>query len=149
MSEVTYQEATTEWLPRWRLARTTVVTALTWVLTLPFLARLLRWHRDKLAWVHSVLGAFGGLVWGRIGWVGVRRYGFSNEDAFLAGGLAGIVTPTATLLLRRLGWREDRDHDQAARGSYLLGWLWGFLAGGIVAAAGAVIARVGRSRLAE
>jgi len=147
MTEMTDQEMDGDWLQRWRLARTTAVTASAWVLTLPFLARLLRWRQDKLAWVHNVLGAASGLVWGRIGWVGVRRYGFSNEDAFLAGGLAGVVTPTFTLLLRRLGWSEHPADSPAERGAQVIGWLWGFLAGGLVAAAGAMIARIGRARI--
>jgi hypothetical protein len=135
-----------DWLNRWRLARPTVATALTWVVTLPVLTRLLRWHRGNVTQAEDVLAALSGLVWGRIGWQGVRRYGFSTEDAFLAGGLAGAVTPTFTLTLRRLGWPGEFDGQRPRLSHYPLAWLWGFLAGGLVAAAGAVLARIGRPR---
>jgi hypothetical protein len=100
--------------------------------------------------VNKILGPICGLVWGRIGWVGVRRYGFSTEDAFLAGGLAGAVAPTFELTLRRLGWPPGPPAEAevgAARPpliSYPLAWFWGFLFGGLIAALGAVVARLGR-----
>lgn len=133
-----------DWLCRWRLARTTVATALAWVVTLPLLTRLLRWHRGNVTRAEDVLAAASGLVWGRIGWLGVRRYNFSNEDAFLAGGLAGAVTPTLTLTLRRLSWPARFEGARPELIHYPFAWLWGFVAGGLVAAAGAVLARLGR-----
>jgi hypothetical protein len=144
MTEVGNRAVEQEWLPRWRLARGTVAAAMTWILTLPLLARLLRWHRNQGLPGQDVFAALSGLVWGRIGWIGVRRYGFSNEDAFLAGGLAGAVTPTVTLTLRRLGWGADLDGERPRFSSYPFAWLSGFLAGGLVAAAGAILARIGR-----
>ncbi len=146
MAEATNRNAGEDWLQRWRASRATIAAVLTSIVTLPMLARLLRWRRDSVAWMQDVLGAFSGLVWGRIGWIGVRRYGFSNEDAFLAGGLAGAVTPAVTSILRHLGWTADFDGDRSRPGSGLLAWLWGFLAGGAVAAAGALVARIGRPR---
>ncbi len=150
MTELTYERDTQEWLRRWRLARTTVVAALSWIVTLPVLARLMHWRRQTATWVQSVLGAVSGLVWGRIGWIGVRRYGFSNEDAFLAGGLAGIVAPTLELTLRRLGWPPVRgeapgvSEGRPSLLAYPFAWLWGFLFGGLTAALGAIVARLGR-----
>ena len=94
------------WLLRWRASREAVFPALGWIVTLPVLASLLRWRRTTAAWIQNILGPISGLVWGRIGWIGVRRYGFSNEDAFLAGGLAGAVAPTVAKivgLVRRPG----------------------------------------------
>jgi hypothetical protein len=134
----------------WRVARATVVTALSWVLTLPVLAQMMRWSRETATRVQTFLGPVSGLVWGRIGWVGVRRYGFSNEDAFLAGGLAGAVAPTIELTLRRLGWPPGpkRGGDIGAERppliAYPWAWFWGFLFGGLVAALGAIVARIGR-----
>jgi hypothetical protein len=140
----------TEWTRRWRVARGTVVTSLSWTLALPVLARLLRWSRRTATHVQNVVGPISGLVWGRIGWVGVRRYGFSNEDAFLAGGLAGAVAPTIELTLRLVGWPPGRSGN-AELGSerprliaYPFAWFWGFLFGGLVAALGAAVARLGR-----
>ena len=100
--------------------------------------------------VQNILGFVSGLVWGRIGWIGVRRYGFSTEDAFLAGGLAGAVAPTIELTLRRLGWPPgpgDRGEIGAGRPpliAYPVAWLWGFAFGGLLAVVGAVLARLGR-----
>jgi hypothetical protein len=139
-----------DWTRRWQVARATVVTASGWILALPLLARLMDWHRRTVAWVQNILGLISGLVWGRIGWVGVRRYGFSNEDAFLAGGLAGVVAPTFELTLRRLGWppgariRGDAGAGRPSLIAYPFAWFWGFLFGGVVAALGAVVARMGR-----
>ncbi|MGD8794386.1 MAG: hypothetical protein PVF47_17685 [Anaerolineae bacterium] len=144
----TTQHYSGEWLRRWRVARTTVVAASSWILTLPALARLMRWHRSTVTWVQNILGPISGLVWGRIGWVGVRHYDFSNEDAFLAGGLAGAVAPTVELTLRRLGWPPGagaRAPIEARRPpliAYPLAWFWGFLFGGTMAALGAVVARL-------
>jgi hypothetical protein len=139
-----------EWVRRWRVARATVVTAASWILALPVLARLMNWRRRTVTWVQNVVGPISGLVWGRIGWVGVRRYGFSTEDAFLAGGLAGAVAPTVELTLRRLGWppgRRPQGDIGAGRpplAAYPLAWMWGFLFGGLVAMLGAIAARWGR-----
>jgi hypothetical protein len=144
------QDPAYEWTRRWRVARATVVTAFSWILTLPVLARLLRWSRQTATWVQNILGPISGLVWGRIGWVGVRRYGFSNEDAFLAGGLAGAVAPTIELTLRRLGWppgprdSSDLGAERPPLIAYPFAWFWGFLFGGLVAAMGAVLARLSR-----
>jgi hypothetical protein len=150
MAEMRRQGLGPDWTRRWQVARSTVVTASGWILALPLLARLMRWHRGTVAWVQNILGPISGLVWGRIGWEGVRRYGFSNEDAFLAGGLAGVVAPTFELTLRRLGWppgartRGDVGADRPSLITYALAWFWGFLFGGLVAALGAVVARMGR-----
>jgi hypothetical protein len=141
-----------EWTRRWRVARTTVIAAAGWILALPVLARLMRWHRRTATRVQNILGPISGLVWGRIGWVGVRRYDFSTEDAFLAGGLAGAVAPTVELTMRRLGWPPGSRTEtelQAERPplvAYPLAWFWGFLFGGLFAALGAVVARLGRNR---
>ena len=137
---------------RWRVARTTVVTALGWILALPVLARLMRWSRDTATLVQNIVGPVSGLVWGRIGWVGVRRYGFSTEDAFVAGGLAGAMAPTIEMTLRRLGWPpgpESEGEVGAGRPpliAYPFAWFWGFLFGGLLAVLGATVARMGRDR---
>lgn len=137
-----------EWLARWRVARATVVAASSWILTLPVLARLLNWRRHTATWIQNILGPVSGIIWGRIGWVGVRRYGFSNEDAFLAGGLAGAVAPTVELTLRRLGWPPGSEVQSEVAGerppltAYPLVWFWGFVFGGLVAALGAIAARL-------
>lgn len=150
MTDVVEPDAAQEWARRWQVARTTVVTAASWILALPLLARLMNWGRRTTTWVQSILGPISGLVWGRIGWVGVRRYGFSTEDAFLAGGLAGAVAPTVELTLRRLGWPPGHRLPGAVATErppltvYPFAWLWGFLFGGLVAALGAVVARLGR-----
>lgn len=150
MEDMVRQGPDREWAWRWRLARTTVIAAASWILALPMLARLMHWHRRTVTWVQNILGPVSGLVWGRIGWVGVRRYGFSTEDAFLAGGLAGAVTPTFELTLRRLGWPLGRGTGNDIGGerppliAYPFAWLWGFLFGGLIAALGAVVARLGR-----
>ncbi|MCL7453379.1 MAG: hypothetical protein M8467_10055, partial [Anaerolineae bacterium] len=94
MQEIMRRDVGDEWLSRWRLARATVMAASSWILALPVLARLMNWRRRTAAWVQNIIGPLSGLIWGRIGWIGVRRYGFSNEDAFLAGGLAGAMAPT-------------------------------------------------------
>ena len=139
-----------DWIRRWRVAREAILAALSWILTLPVLARLMRWHRQTATWVQNLLGPISGLVWGRIGWVGVRRYGFTTEDAFLAGGLAGAVAPTIELTLRRLGWPPGPSAETELRVerppliAFPFAWLWGFLFGGLVAALGAVVARIGR-----
>jgi hypothetical protein len=139
-----------EWIRRWRVAREAVAAASTWILTLPVLARLMRWRRRTATWVQNILGPITGLIWGRIGWIGVRRYGFSNEDAFLAGGLAGAVAPTLELTLRLLGWppgrptRSDVDGGRPPLIAYPFAWFWGFLFGGLIAALGAVVARMGQ-----
>jgi hypothetical protein len=127
-----------------------VIAAASWILALPVLARLMRWHRHTVTWVQNILGPVSGLVWGRIGWVGVRRYGFSTEDAFLAGGLAGAVAPTVELTMRRLGWppgslaETDLQAERPPLVAYPFAWFWGFLFGGLLAALGAVVARMGR-----
>ncbi len=136
------------WLPRWRLARETVITTLSWIVALPTMARLLRWHRHNLTGAQNALGALSGLIWGRIGWIGVKRYGFSNEDAFLAGGLAGAVTPTLTLILRHLGWGAHLNGKRPPLSVYPTIWLRGFVLGGFMAAAGALLARLTRPKLA-
>jgi hypothetical protein len=136
------------WLPRWRMARPTVFTTLSWILALPIVARTLRWHRQNLSDAQNALGALSGLIWGRIGWMGVKRYGFSNEDAFLAGGLAGAVAPTVTLTLRRLGWGSRLNGNRPSLSVYPAVWLRGFILGGFMAAAGALLARLTRPRLA-
>ena len=136
------------WLPRWRLARETIVTTLSWIIALPTIARLMRWHRNNLTGAQNALGALSGLIWGRIGWIGVKRYGFSNEDAFLAGGLAGAVAPTLTLTLRRLGWGERLNGRRPPLSLYPTVWLRGFMLGGLVAATGALLARLTRTKLA-
>ena len=136
------------WAMRWQVARMTVVTAFGWIFALPLLATLLHWHRRTATWVQNVLGPVSGVIWGRIGWVGVRRHGFRSEDAFLAGGLAGALAPTLELTLRRLGWppgaaeRDSRSDDRPSPFiEYPLTWLWGFLFGGLLAALGALAAR--------
>ena len=134
------------WLPRWRLARPTVLTVLGWIVALPVMARLLRWPRHSITAAQNALGALSGLIWGRIGWIGVRRYGFSNEDAFLAGGLAGAMAPTLTLTLRRLGWGAHLDGKPPRLSVYPAAWVQGFVLGGFMAAAGALLARLTRSR---
>jgi len=150
MTEMMTQEPVIEWGSRWRVARATVVTSLSWILTLPVLARLMRWPRQTATTVQNILGPISGLVWGRIGWVGVRRYGFSNEDAFLAGGLAGAVAPTVELTLRRLGWPPGPEADSALEAerpplnAYPFAWFWGFLFGGLLATLGAIVARMGQ-----
>ena len=150
MMEMIGHDPRLEWSQRWRVARTTVVAALGWILALPVLARLMRWSRLTVTWAQNILGPASGLVWGRIGWVGVRHYGFSNEDAFLAGGLAGAVAPTIELTLRRLGWppgpREGLEvgGERPSLAAYPFAWFWGFLVGGLLAALGAVVARLGR-----
>ena len=151
MIDVQERDPLWHWLLRWRASREAVFPALGWIVTLPVLASLLRWRRTTAAWIQNILGPVSGLVWGRIGWVGVRRYGFSNEDAFLAGGLAGAVTPTVELTLRRLGWPPGNPQPEAEVGgerpdlsAYPFAWLWGFLIGGAIAALGAIVARVGQ-----
>ena len=152
MTEMIGRDPALAWGRRWQVARATVVTAFSWILALPVLARLMRWSRRTVTWIQNILGAITGLVWGRIGWIGVRRYGFSNEDAFLAGGLAGMVAPTIELTLRRLGWPPGPEADSdvgAGRPpliAYPWAWFWGFLFGGLMAALGAVLARVSRER---
>jgi hypothetical protein len=152
MMDMMEQDLSRDWLRRWRVARTTVVAAMGWILTLPVLARLMHWRHRTAAWVQNILGPVSGLVWGRIGWVGVRRYGFSNEDAFLAGGLAGAVAPTFELTLRRLGWPPGPEPEIGAEIgadrppliAYPFAWFWGFVFGGLLAALGAVVARLGK-----
>ena len=146
MTDTNGQVATQEWLRRWRVARVTVATVLSWIIALPLLERFTNWRRGKTAWIQDLLGAFTGLIWGRIGWVGVRRYGFSNEDAFLAGGLAGAVAPTLTLTLNRLGWLARLNGGRPRLSVYPFAWLRGFLLGGLVAVVGAIVARFGRPR---
>ncbi|MGD9146223.1 MAG: hypothetical protein PVI80_11715 [Anaerolineae bacterium] len=150
MTETRGQEPVLEWTRRWRVARTTVIAAAGWILALPVLARLMRWHRRTATWVQNILGPISGLVWGRIGWVGVRRYDFSTEDAFMAGGLAGAVAPTVELTMRRLGWPPGSQAETELQAeppplvAYPFAWFWGFLFGGLLAALGAVVARIGR-----
>lgn len=141
-------DAVQGWLPRWRLARETIITTLSWIIALPTVARLMRWHRHNLTGAQNALGALSGLIWGRIGWIGVKRYGFSNEDAFLAGGLAGAVAPTLTLTLRRLGWGARLNDTRPPLSLYPTVWLRGFVLGGFMAAAGALLARLIRPKLA-
>ncbi|MBN1657669.1 MAG: hypothetical protein JXA93_04675 [Anaerolineae bacterium] len=150
MVEMTRPDSSLEWLRRWRLARAATAAAAGWILTLPILARLMRWREQTVTWVQNILGPISGLVWGRIGWIGVRRHGFSNEDAFLAGGLAGMLAPTLELTLRRMGWppiSEEAPGVGEVRPpliAYPFAWLWGFLIGGVVAAVGAALARLRR-----
>ena len=138
-----------EWVSRWRVARTTVLAAAAWILALPALAQLMHWGYRTATWAQNILAAVSGLVWGRIGWIGVRRHGFSAEDAFLAGGLAGVVAPTFELTLRRLGWppgtatQADAGADRPSLVAYPFAWFWGFFIGGLVAALGALVARLG------
>jgi hypothetical protein len=136
------------WLPRWRLARQTTVTTLGWIIALPAIARAMRWHRQNMTAVQNALGALSGLTWGRIGWIGVKRYHFSNEDAFLAGGLAGALAPTVTLILRHLGWGKRLNDDRPPLSIYPTVWLRGFMLGGLTAAIGALLARLTRPKLA-
>jgi hypothetical protein len=150
MSEIGERASVAEWVWRWRVARTTILAAAGWILALPVLARVMRWGRRTATWAQSLLGAISGIVWGRIGWVGVRRYGFGAEDAFLAGGLAGVVAPTFELTLRRLGWPPGPRNeigigaDRPSLMAYPFAWFWGFFFGGLVAVLGAVAARLGR-----
>lgn len=148
MTDFVVQEPCLDWAQRWRLARTTVLTSASWILTLPTLARLMRWSQQTAVRVQSIAGAISGLVWGRIGWVGVRRYGFSQEDVFLAGGLAGMIAPTLELILRRLGWPPGPEPLSGAERPSLsilpLAWFWGFVFGGMVASLGSFLARRGR-----
>lgn len=154
MTNTTGQLLAPVWSTRWRVSREAVLAAAGWILALPALAQLLRWRRRTATWVQNILGPISGLVWGRIGWVGARRYGFSAEDAFLTGGLAGAILPTLELTLRRLGWppghqaRADLGAeiggDRPSLAAYPLAWFWGFLFGGLIAALGAVVARLGR-----
>jgi hypothetical protein len=152
MEEVMRYELEPEWIRRWRVARAAVATASTWILALPLLARMMNWHRRTVTWVQNIVGPVSGLIWGRIGWVGVRHYGFSKEDAFLAGGLAGIVAPTVELTLRLLGWPPGRHRmrdvstERPPLLAYPLAWFWGFLFGGAVASVGAALARLGQKR---
>lgn len=149
MSEIRENGAVPEWLRRWRVTRTTILAAAGWILALPTLAHLMRWGRRTATWAQSILGAIGGVVWGRIGRIGVRRHGFSAEDAFLAGGLAGVVAPTLELTLRSLGWppglrtETELGTDRPSLKAYPFAWFWGFLFGGLLAALGAVAARLG------
>jgi hypothetical protein len=150
MAKIGRKDPGLEWVRRWRVARTTVITAASWILALPLLARLMRWHRHTATRVQNILGPVSGLVWGRIGWVGVRRHGFSTEDAFLAGGLAGAVTPTVELTLRRLGWPPgaqpgaELETTRPPLIAYPFAWFWGFLFGGLIAALGAIVAQMGK-----
>jgi hypothetical protein len=150
MTEMMAQEPIIAWGSRWRVARATVMTSLSWILTLPLLARLMHWPRRTATTVQNILGPISGLVWGRIGWVGVRKYDFSNEDAFLAGGLAGAAAPTIELTLRRLGWPPGPETDETLQleplpmNAYPFALLWGFLFGGLLATLGAIVARIGR-----
>ena len=150
MTDTTGQLMAPAWGTRWRVGREAVLAAAGWLLALPALAQLMRWRRRTATWIQNILGPISGLVWGRIGWVGVRRYGFSAEDAFLAGGLAGAILPTLELTLRRLGWppgrqaRTEVGADRPSLAAYPFAWFWGFLFGGLVAALGAVVARLGR-----
>jgi hypothetical protein len=150
MSESGEHASSLEWVRRWRVARTTILAAAGWILALPALAHLLHWGQRTATWAQNILGAISGLAWGRVGWVGVRRYGFSAEDAFLAGGLAGVVAPTFELTLRRLGWPPGtRVQAEVGAGrpslmAYPFAWFWGFFFGGLVAALGAMVARLGR-----
>jgi hypothetical protein len=150
MDLITGQASDREWLRRWQAARTTLVAASSWILALPVLARLMNWHQRTVTWVQNVAGPLSGLVWGRIGWIGARHYGLSNEDAFLAGGLAGVVAPTLSLTLQRLGWppgsrrKGTTTDEQPPLFAYPLAWFWGFLFGGLIAALGAIAARLSR-----
>ena len=69
---------------------------------------------------------------------------------FLAGGLAGVATPTVELTLRRLGWppgppgKPDVGAGPPPLSAYPFAWIWGFLIGGTFATLGAVLARMGR-----
>lgn len=150
MTELIVQEPSLEWARRWRVARGTVLTSVSWILTLPTLARFMRWSRHTALRVQGIAGTISGLVWGRIGWVGVRRYGFGPEDVFLAGGLAGMITPTLELILRHLGWPpgpEPEPLENVERPSLSVlprTWFWGFVFGGLVASVGALLARRGR-----
>jgi hypothetical protein len=150
MAEIREHASTQEWAGRWRVARTTILAAAAWILALPALAQLMHWGQRTAIWVQGILGAISGLVWGRIGWIGVRRHGFSAEDAFLAGGLAGVVAPTFELTLRRLGWppgteaQAEFGADRPSLMAYPFAWFWGFFFGGLVAALGAIVARLGR-----
>lgn len=150
MSYILERGAEPEWIRRWRVARTTVLAAAGWILALPALAHLLHWGRRTATWAQNILGAVSGLVWGRIGWIGARRYGFSAEDAFLAGGLAGVVAPTVEITLRRLGWppgaggEPELGAERPSLLAYPFAWFWGFFFGGVLAALGAMVARLGR-----
>ena len=150
MTEMIVHEPSFEWHQRWRLARATILTALGWILTLPTLARLMHWSHKTVTSVQNVLGLIISLVWGRIGWEGVRRYDFSTEDAFLAGGLAGALAPTAEMILRHFGWppgpeaEPETGADRPELIEFPFAWIWGFLFGGLVAAVGAILARKGR-----
>jgi hypothetical protein len=150
MIETRAHDPTPEWTRRWRVARTTLLAASGWILALPVLASMMRWRRRTATWVQNILGPISGLVWGRIGWVGVRRYGFTTEDAFLAGGLAGAAVPTFELTLRRLGWPPGQragtgiGADPPSLAAYPFAWFWGFLFGGLIAVLGALVARLGR-----
>ena len=150
MMESETRDSVSAWPHRWRLARVAVFTALSWIVTLPALAHLMRWRRQTVLWVQNIFGPLSGLVWGRIGWLGVRHYDYSNEDAFLAGGLAGIITPSMELTLRRLDLfptfrlGEESGIQWPSWIVYPFAWFWGFLFGGLVATLGAVVARVGR-----
>ena len=59
--------------------------------------------------------------------------------------LAGAVAPTLTLTLNRLGW-PARLRSLPRLSVYPFAWVRGFLLGGLMAAIGAVIARLGRPR---
>lgn len=150
MTEIQEGVLAPEWVWRWRVARTTILAATGWILALPILAHLMRWGRRTATWAQNILGAISGVVWGRIGWIGARRYGFSAEDAFLAGGLAGVVAPTFELTLRRLGWppgsraEAEVGSDRPSLMAYPFAWLWGFFFGGLIAALGAIVARLGQ-----
>lgn len=150
MTEIAERTSVPEWSGRWRVARTTILAATGWILALPVLAHLMHWGRRTATWAQNILGAISGVVWGRIGWIGARRYGFSTEDAFLAGGLAGVVAPTLELTLRRLGWPpvagtdSEIGADRPSLLAYPFAWFWGFLFGGLIAALGAIVARLGR-----
>ncbi|MGD8466807.1 MAG: hypothetical protein PVI09_23360 [Anaerolineae bacterium] len=148
--EGTGYEPASDWLGRWRVARATLVAAASWIVTLPVLAQLMQWRTRTVTWIQNIWGPISGLVWGRIGWIGVRRYGFSNEDAFLAGGLAGMIAPTFELTMRRLGWPPGRREalettvERPSLIAFPFAWFWGFLFGGLVAALGAALARLGQ-----
>lgn len=150
MSETRSEEPGGGWLRQWQLAWATTVAASSWILTHPVLARLMHWRCRTVAGIQNILGPISGLVWGRIGWIGVRRYGFSTEDAFLSGGLAGALAPTVELTLRRLGWPPGRsvESDIGASQPPLIAnpftWFGGFVLGGLAAALGAMVARLGQ-----
>ena len=99
---------------------------------------------QRLAVVHEIPGVTRDRLYAEID--------LDGSDIVLVdtGGLAGAAAPTFELTLRRLGWPPgpQAETDVGARRpsliAYPIAWSWGFLLGGLIAALGAVVARLGQ-----